>query len=143
MTAEEREAFRLYGIAKGKRNHDRIRDEVFNAYGGYKCACCGETERAFLSLDHVNNDGAAHRRSERKHCMHIYRWARKHNFPKTLQVLCMNCNFGKRQNHGTCPHQTTCRDYPEREYGQAAGSATAPRTWETPKAWVYELVRSL
>ena len=110
MTVDEREAFRLYGLAKSKANHARIKDAVFNAYGGYKCACCGETERAFLSLDHVNNDGTAHRKGERKHCMHIYRWAIAHGFPDRLQVLCMNCNWGKRMNNGICPHQTTRND---------------------------------
>jgi hypothetical protein len=24
---------------------------------GNKCACCGETNPVFLSLDHINNDG--------------------------------------------------------------------------------------
>src|SRR5262252_4538483 len=36
--------------------------EMIAAYGG-ECACCGETEPVFLTLDHVNGDGAAHRRS--------------------------------------------------------------------------------
>lgn len=40
----------------------RIKQKVFDHYGE-RCACCGETERLFLTLDHVNNDGAEHRRS--------------------------------------------------------------------------------
>jgi hypothetical protein len=30
---------------------------------------------------------------------------RKNNFPPGYQVLCMNCNFGKRYSM-ICPHQT-------------------------------------
>lgn len=115
MTAEEREAFRLYGLAKDRRNDAILKEAAYAAYGGYRCSCCGETVRAFLTLDHVNNDGAAHRRAERKHSSHIYRWARDNGYPKSLQVLCMNCNWGKRTNNGICPHQTTRNDYPERE----------------------------
>ena len=49
--------------AKTKRNQDRVRREVFEAYGGFVCACCGETQPLFLSIDHINNDGAQERRS--------------------------------------------------------------------------------
>src|ERR1700690_1237472 len=47
------------------RNLDRRKrekDAVFAAYGGYVCACCGEMEKAFLTLDHLNNDGNKHRK---------------------------------------------------------------------------------
>ncbi len=83
----------------------KIKDEVFAAYGGYKCACCGETHKEFLQIDHVNNDGAEHRRkiggSGR-----LYGWLKKHGFPQEgFQVLCLNCNWAKRL-YGYCrPHQ--------------------------------------
>ncbi len=32
------------------------------AHYGQRCACCGETEPAFLAIDHVNNDGNVHRK---------------------------------------------------------------------------------
>ena len=95
----------------------RVKDEVFGAYGGYKCACCGETERTFLTLDHVNNDGAEWRRGKWKHGKGYaghptYTWLLRHNFPAGFQVLCMNCNWGKRMNKGVCPHQVKSNDYP-------------------------------
>src|SRR5690348_1104353 len=75
-------------------------------YGGYRCACpgCSETIEAFLSLDHIHNDGAAHRKviNRRK----LYVWLRNEGYPAGFQVLCMNCNFGKARNGGTCPHLT-------------------------------------
>lgn len=86
-----------------------IKDEVFNAYGGYVCACCGETEKMFLSIDHMNNDGAVFRRkiSGKRTAAgyHTYIWLKKHGFPSGHQVLCMNCNHGKRMNKGICPHK--------------------------------------
>lgn len=86
----------------------RIKDAVFAAYGGYKCACCGELEQKFLSLDHISNDGAQFRRSiagNRTAAGYVtYRWLAKRGFPTGYQVLCMNCNHGKRMNGGVCPH---------------------------------------
>jgi hypothetical protein len=30
---------------------------------------------------------------------------KKHNFPGGHQILCWNCQQGKRFNNGICPHQ--------------------------------------
>jgi len=92
----------------------RIKAAVFAAYGGYKCVCCGETEKLFLTIDHIENDGAEWRRSnlgKRTMAGYLtYRWLVAHHFPPGFQVLCMNCNHGKRMNGGICPHQETCND---------------------------------
>ena len=88
-----------------KRIDQDIRDEAFAAYGGYECACCGETERAFLTLDHINNDGIEQRA---KHGLgkNLFRWLRDNGFPPGLQVLCYNCNCGRaRFDDKVCPHQ--------------------------------------
>ena len=94
----------------------RVKDAVFAAYGGYICACCGETEKAFLTLDHVNNDGSKHRREvigKRYGAgFQTYSLLAKTGFPSGFQVLCMNCNWGKRLN-GVCPHKVRCNDYPQ------------------------------
>ena len=86
-----------------KRLRDQLKDEVYAAYGGYRCNCCGETTREFLSIDHINNDGAAHRRKigggDR-----VYRGLRDNDFPAGFQILCMNCNFA-RGKYGACPHK--------------------------------------
>jgi hypothetical protein len=34
-------------------------------------------------------------------CVHII----KSGFPNSFQILCYNCNNGKRMNRGVCPHQ--------------------------------------
>ncbi len=42
----------------------KLKQECFNAYGGNKCACCKIIKRTeFLTLDHINNDGAEERRT--------------------------------------------------------------------------------
>jgi hypothetical protein len=106
-TLEEVAALRAAESAKTKRNQDRCRDEVYSAYGGYKCNCCGEAERMFLSIDHVNNDGAQERKSGKYKGSGsaFYTWLRKNNFPVGYQVFCMNCQIGKHKNGGVCPHQ--------------------------------------
>jgi hypothetical protein len=71
-------------------------------FGG-KCMCCGEDHPYFLTLDHVQNDGASYRVDYNE--QQIYRLARKEGWPKDrFQLLCMNCNFAK-GHYGECPHK--------------------------------------
>ena len=81
------------------------------------CNNCGEAEFRFLTLDHVNNDGAKHREELRRETSSrgrtsgrsrdILVWARDNNYPKSLQLLCYNCNCGKARNPAKeCPHKT-------------------------------------
>lgn len=89
------------GSAAEKR---RIKEETFSAYGG-KCACCGESNFGFLTIDHPQNDGAKHRREAKcKTGISFCRWLRRRGFPKKFQLLCWNCNCGKNGNGGICPH---------------------------------------
>lgn len=92
----------------GKTSLLKLKQQVYGHYGAI-CVCCEETTPEFLSLDHINNDGAAHRRQIGRGREVIYRWIIKHNFPPSFQVLCMNCQWGKRRL-GVCPHQ---KDVPE------------------------------
>lgn len=94
---------RAYGV---KRNR-QLKHDVLAAYGGALCVCCGEKNEAFLTLDHKNNDGAAHRLRIAKLAGYaFYSYLRAHKFPQdpVLQVLCWNCNCGKNANGGVCPH---------------------------------------
>lgn len=94
-----------------RRNDKRLKDMCYAAYGGYRCACCGETEPAFLTIDHMNNDGAKHRREVvglgRGGGKKIYTWLIANRFPTGYQILCMNCNWGKARNGGICPHRSS------------------------------------
>jgi len=85
-----------------KRNQI-AKDEVYRKLGGYKCICCGETEKVFLTLEHKNGDG----KEERKY----YGGSRllpallKRDDLSNYEILCMNCNLGKYRNGGICPHR--------------------------------------
>lgn len=108
MSEDEFRAFRDATNARNRQIRAALRDETYRAYGGSLCACCGETERAFLSIDHVNNDGAKHRKREGiRTGDELYRWLKKRGFPTGFQVLCMNCQWGKRNNRGVCQHQSS------------------------------------
>lgn len=77
---------------------------------GKRCFCCGETEEAFLAFDHVNDDGAQHRREIAARnwgvsIYHLYLDLKRRGFPPVLQVSCHNCNMGRYRNGGVCPHQ--------------------------------------
>jgi hypothetical protein len=84
----------------------RLKAEVIAAYGG-ACTCCGETDPVFLTVDHVNNDGAEHRKaigSARSGGLTIYAWLRRQGYPTDgFQLLCRNCNWAKHAE-GVCPH---------------------------------------
>lgn len=86
----------------------KARQQVL-AYYGAVCVCCGEQDKRFLELDHVFNDGKVHRQEIGKN---VYIWLIKNNFPtpERFQILCSNCNQGKRKHGGICPHKLTNRE---------------------------------
>ena len=97
--------------AKLRDYYARIKNEILKAYGGDPphCRCCGEATIAFLQIDHINENGAAHRRelfgpNYRRAGWRFYLWLRKAGFPSGFQVLCANCNTAK-THLGVCPHQ--------------------------------------
>lgn len=92
-------------VNSARRNREKILKKlVYNEYGN-KCACCGETIKPFLTIDHINNDGHIHRKKT-KNAMMFYLDIIKQGFPKTeYRILCWNCNCGRRFNNGVCPHK--------------------------------------
>jgi hypothetical protein len=76
-----------------KRNHYiDLKMEVFAHYG-CQCANCGIDKIEFLTIDHINNNGAEHRKQIGTQ---IYPWLKKNKYPADFQVLCYNCNYLKR-----------------------------------------------
>ena len=94
-------------LAEYQRGYNAKRFQiVLNHYGAF-CACCGETELKFLSVDHINNDGYARRKSgEHASGQPLIGQIIRDNFPDIFQILCMNCNHGKSRNDGVCPHKS-------------------------------------
>ena len=89
---------------KSKERYKLLKQECYEAYGN-KCECCGETEPAFLSFDHIHNDGAEHRKTVSSGAT-FFRFLKKQGFPKdNYRILCHNCNLGRQLNGGVCPHQ--------------------------------------
>jgi hypothetical protein len=93
---------------RGKIWRKKIRLETFTHYGGNppKCACCGETNVLFLTIDHINNNGNRERQKVKRFGgWGFYAWLKKNNFPEGYQILCFNCNMGRARNNGVCPHK--------------------------------------
>lgn len=82
---------------KRKLEHE-LRTKVLD-YFGNKCSCCGESHRAFLNIDHINGGGRLER-ARIKMYKQILLGKRL-----DLRLLCWNCNLGREQNGGTCPHE--------------------------------------
>lgn len=81
----------------------QLRLRVLAGYGNL-CACCGETDLRFLTIDHVDGGGGRHRRSLGGGSKRVLLEIVRKDFPPEYQVLCFNCNFGRSINGGICPH---------------------------------------
>ena len=91
-----------------KEDRRQLRDRVLRMYGG-KCACCGENERAFLAIDHINGGGTKHIRSF-SNCDAYYKWLIELGHRrKGFRVLCHNCNFAEHFCEKGCPHRAAKR----------------------------------
>lgn len=92
--------------ATNQRERDRYqqwREECIQRYGGC-CSCCGLTCQKYLQLDHVNDDGADHRREiANGRGGSLYKWAVANDFPNRLQLLCANCHQAKTVYGGCSP----------------------------------------
>jgi len=74
--------------------------------GNFACACCGQKERDFLTIDHVNGQGYRMTRELGipRGGSELYRWLVRNHFPSGFAVLCANCNSSKGK-HGVCAHK--------------------------------------
>jgi len=68
-----------------------LKIEVLSFYGG-KCKNCQVNQSCYLTIDHLLNNGANHRRQIGSN---IYPWLKANYFPSEYQVLCYNCNYEK------------------------------------------------
>jgi len=114
-----------------KKRGAELRAAVLLAYGNV-CACCGESHKEFLVIDHVDDNGAAHRRqlfgSQKGSGQATYRWLQSNGFPPGFQTLCHNCNWAKA--HGGCPHQREREGYVETVFRNAYLSVSRIKRFE-------------
>ena len=91
-------------FAKARRQ--AVKAEVLAHYclgGDIVCARCGFSDIAALSLDHISGNGAEHRRTVSKTGgTQFYSWVKRNGYPENFQVLCMNCQYIKREESGEC-----------------------------------------
>lgn len=85
-----------------RQKRERWKAKVLLHYGA-KCGCCKESNPKFLSVDHINGGGSAHRKKFR--ISNMWRWLAENHFPKGFQILCHNCNQAK-HHYGKCPHKS-------------------------------------
>lgn len=74
-----------------KRYYLATRREAFVHYGR-NCSECKESNEGFLTLDHINDDGAKHRRTIGSN---LYLWAKRNHYPPVLQTMCYSCQWTK------------------------------------------------
>lgn len=98
---------------RAKEYRQKLRSELIAAYGG-KCSCCEESEPAFLTLEHKNRDGKAHRMllsngKNNSWSSAVYLDLKRRGWPRDgYTLLCFNCNHAT-WKLGICPHATTFR----------------------------------
>jgi hypothetical protein len=84
-------------IIRRKKYNDRTKRELYDILGNI-CVCCGEADKMYLEIDHVYNDGSAHRKSSHWHPSVLMAYLKEN--PGGLQILCSNCNRAKHKNGG-------------------------------------------
>jgi hypothetical protein len=78
------------------------------AHYGSVCACCGESQPLFLTLDHKKGGGTQHRVALKRRTLQTWlrsQFLKKGRWPSGYQTLCHNCNCGRWRNGGKCPHK--------------------------------------
>jgi len=89
---------RLLSRIRMYRQMENMKNAVINVLtdGEGTCRWCGQGDQDVLTIDHIDNDGANHRRQLGIGCGKlIYRYLIKNDYPPGFQVLCFNCNNKK------------------------------------------------
>lgn len=81
-------------VRERERNRAReLKLEVIRVYskGSMCCAYCGYSDVRALELDHIDNNGQAHRKALNNRKT-VYQDVKCNNYPDGFQILCSNCN---------------------------------------------------
>ena len=85
-------------------------EDTFDHYGD-SCACCGETNHTFLTIDHMQGRGEHKGWSTLKVLVDL----RRRGWPEGYRILCFNCNCGReRRKDKRCPHELGAQKYRRR-----------------------------
>jgi len=92
-----------------RKQKEKLKLEVLKHYSQSdppKCVRCGFSDLRALTIDHVDGKGSIHRRQLRnKGGYHFYLWLKNQGLPEGYQVLCMNCQWIKREENDTAYHR--------------------------------------
>lgn len=86
-----------------KRNRENVhrytmmmKDKFFEHYGS-ECAMCGEKSKDVLTIDHINDNGAEHRKKVGDSTYNVVLDLERRGWPENeVQTLCYNCNNKKK-----------------------------------------------
>jgi hypothetical protein len=101
------ERSRQLNSESARRQHERAKRAVVDAYGG-ACTCCGERDIHFLTVEHATLESSLRHRypnGRRISGTKLLRMIAAEGFPEDITILCHNCNCSRGQ-YGGCPHQT-------------------------------------
>lgn len=93
-TAENRNKVRAIRAKSKRKSLVFWKGSAYDKLGS-KCATCGELRWPVLTIDHVNGDGAEHRRQSKRNQKIFYREVVIDSSGR-FQLLCMNCQWWKR-----------------------------------------------
>lgn len=94
MTPEKLDASRKAMRKYARKWREKNREAIFSIYGG-KCNSCGESDPIVLDVDHVQDDGAAHRAEKGFGQLLMKDILNAGYCPERFQLLCKNCNWRK------------------------------------------------
>ena len=133
MTREEKN--RRQNLVGGARRR-LLKERLFKMYGS-KCACCGEANKAFLTLEHKNGNGRSEGRTQEA------RWkvAIRANDHSKYEILCFNCNIG-RGIYGVCPHiRPPLQGMSDEEYLQTSGKGRSKYDYRSKGVHIIKSVK--
>lgn len=82
-----------YKLARNIKARNARKTKVFDHYGR-NCELCGYDDMRALTIDHTNQDGASHKKSDTSRRLggdHLRRWLISNKFPPGFRTLCCNC----------------------------------------------------
>lgn len=104
----------LHWISKRNGEKKKRMKLSVKMYLGGKCACCGEREPEFLTVDHIHGGGSKIRNKQGFRRNEVYYWeiyrAMKSgvSVASKYQLLCSNCNLSKHLG-GMCAHKRSTK----------------------------------
>lgn len=87
-----------YGVRSSAEDYYKVRyqqrkNETMGGGDPSRCICCREGKIEALSIEHINNGGARHRKEVEEGS--TYSWLKKNGYQEGFPVLCFKCKCEK------------------------------------------------